>query len=237
MSQKQKDIQFLEAYQKKLIKAYDSFWQLLPCDLIEPPTRREIINQLCDYAKSASIRAENVKSQIRAGHLRKCAELLANPVFRSEHADLVISRNKKVDERRQAEREKVAMLVDEYGEDCYLFLGVIPPDYPLSLQEGRKIHKQIEILAKVIAKMRNPKPVDKSAIPKDAALLTVSQLAKMLQISESEIRKKNNKGLIPAPIPISGNLLWSRTEITDWIAAGGLPRHEWEKLKKQEQEV
>jgi len=231
MSQKQDDIQFLTAFQKKLIKAYDSFWQLMPCDLVEPLTRREIINQLCDYGKSASIRAEKVKNQIRAAHLRKCAELLANPGFRSKHADRIIARREKVEARRLAKFERVARMADDYGFDGSLFRQLIPSDNPLSVQEARKLRKQIETIPKIIAAIE--RPINKSIIPEGAELITISQLSGILQLSESVVREKNNKGLIPKPVSFSGNLMWIKKEIDDWFSAGCPNRQRWELMNER----
>jgi len=125
MTQKQNDIQFLEAYQQYLLNAYEAFWELLPCDLHEPPTRCEIINQLIERAQCTLKIAEKEKCQIRAGHLRKYAGLLNNRIIRSQHADNLIARRDKRDERRQAIREKIAIVVDEHGEDSSLFLDIV----------------------------------------------------------------------------------------------------------------
>lgn len=226
------NISFIDAFRKKLIKAYDAFSQLLPCDLTEPPTRRQIINQLLDRAKGALIMADEDKSTIRADRLRKYARLLNDRVIRSEHANRLIARRNKIEERRQAEREKLAVIVDEYGENGSLFLDLIPPDDPLAVQEGMKIKKQIEILSIVKAKMRNPKPVDRTAIPADCELLTVPQLARMLGWGESVVRQRDKEGLLPAPYRFGGTIQWSRQDLINWIDAGCPSRQQWE-LRKQ----
>lgn len=237
MTQKQKDYQFLEAYQQYLLNAYEAFWDLLPCDLHEPLNKKQIMQQLVDYAKGALMRADKVDSQTRAEHLRKYAALISNPVICSQHADNLIARRDKSDERRQAIREKIAMLVDEHGEDSSLFLDVIPPDDPLSVREGMKIRKQIEILAKVKAKMKNPKPVDRSAIPKDCELLSVQQVAGLLGWGESVVRQRNKRGKLPAPIRIGGTIQWSKNELLDWIAAGCPARQMWERQMQRKRGV
>jgi predicted DNA-binding transcriptional regulator AlpA len=231
MASKQDKIQFLETYQKKLVKAYDTFWQLMPCDLVEPLTKREIIAQLLDYAKGASIRAEKVKNQIRAAHLRKYAELLANPVFCSKHADRIIARREKVEERRLAKVERVARLADDYDFDGSLFRELIPPDDPLSVQEARKLRKQIETIPKIIAAIE--RPINKSIIPEGAELLSVAQVATMLGWGESVVRQRDKDGLLPMPYRFGGTVQWSRKELESWINAGCPNRQQWENQKQR----
>ena len=67
----------------------------------------------------------------------------------------------------------------------------------------------------------SPPPADSGAagdlLP---VLLTVHDLAAMLQISTRSVWRKRSAGAVPAPIPLGGLVRWRRSEIVTWIAAG-----------------
>lgn len=62
-------------------------------------------------------------------------------------------------------------------------------------------------------------------------LLTYRQTAEFLGISENHLIRLNNAGKIPAPIRMGRSIRFSQQELQDWIAAGGPPRVEWDKIR------
>lgn len=57
--------------------------------------------------------------------------------------------------------------------------------------------------------------------------LTVTDLARELQVSEKTVRRLDTEGKIPEPNRIGRQLRWPRQEILDWLAAGTPVRRVW----------
>ncbi len=106
----------------------------------------------------------------------------------------------------------------------------------MSLQELRRLKKQIETIPKVIAILEKPEIVDRSVIPEQAELLSVAQVATMLGWGESVVRQRDKEGLLPIPNRFGGAIQWSRSELQSWIDAGCPKRQQWE-LQKQRKAV
>lgn len=51
-------------------------------------------------------------------------------------------------------------------------------------------------------------------------LLTVKQVASLVQLSSRAIWRLRSKGWIPNPIQVGGAVRWRRTEVEDWIRDG-----------------
>lgn len=51
-------------------------------------------------------------------------------------------------------------------------------------------------------------------------LITVDQVANLLQVSERTVWRMRSGGDIPAPVRVAGNVRWRLGEIKDWINAG-----------------
>jgi len=75
--------------------------------------------------------------------------------------------------------ERVARLADDNGFDGSLFRNLTKNDDPTSLQSIRHLEREIETIPRIIAQIE--KPADHSTIPDDAELLTVPQVARLLQ--------------------------------------------------------
>ncbi len=64
-------------------------------------------------------------------------------------------------------------------------------------------------------------------------MITASDLAQMLQISERQIWRMRDTGRLPSPIELGPkNLRWSRGEILEWIEAACPTRRNWESRKQ-----
>ena len=133
----------------------------------------------------------------------------------------------------EALMERAASLADRYGCDSFVFRQYLTEvaddlrDFPRQL---RSTKKQLSVLSQLIAKMQEPP--DKSAIPKDAELLTVAQTATLINMGESTVRERDRKGLIPRPVKVKGTILWSKRELRNWIDADCPARGEWEMRKE-----
>jgi predicted DNA-binding transcriptional regulator AlpA len=134
------------------------------------------------------------------------------------------------EEQRKAEAEEIARIADKYGFDGSLFQELFPVEDHLSIRQAKRLTKKIETIPRIIAAIE--KPVDKSAIPRDVALLTVSQVATMLGWGESVVRQRNREGLLPEPYRFGGTIQWGRKELESWISAGCPNRQQWEQQKK-----
>jgi predicted DNA-binding transcriptional regulator AlpA len=128
--------------------------------------------------------------------------------------------------------ERVARLADENGFNGNIFRNLLKADdEPVNIEKmQRGIYKQIKIIPKIIAAIE--KPADRSAIPTNAELLTIPQLAGKLQWGESVVRERDKKGLLPMPIRIGGTIQWRKQEIEEWLAAGCPARQKWEQQKQ-----
>jgi excisionase family DNA binding protein len=54
----------------------------------------------------------------------------------------------------------------------------------------------------------------------DALLLTVNQVAKLLQCSVPHIFRLEKRGDLPQAVRLGANVRWPRRQIEEWIAAG-----------------
>jgi predicted DNA-binding transcriptional regulator AlpA len=129
------------------------------------------------------------------------------------------------------EEEQIARIADDYGFDGSLFRREIRDRYPLSAESINRLKEKIEAIPKIIAAIE--KPVDKSAVPKDAELLSVAQVATMLGWGESVVRQRDKEGLLPMPYRFGGTIQWSRKELESWISAGCPNRQQWEQQKQR----
>jgi excisionase family DNA binding protein len=65
----------------------------------------------------------------------------------------------------------------------------------------------------VIASDMSPSPV----VP--PMLLTVDQVAQLLQVSARTVWRMRSGGELPAPIRVLGSVRWRRTEVESWVNA------------------
>ncbi len=130
------------------------------------------------------------------------------------------------------EAERVARLADDNGFDGNLFRCLLKgDDGPVSIPSiSRYLYEQIETIPRIIAAIE--RPADRSAIPPNAELLTIPQVAGLLQCGESVVRERDKKGLLPVPIRIGGTIQWRRKEIEGWIEAGCPARQKWVSIKQ-----
>lgn len=212
----------LKAYLKKSQRFYEVLWDV---DFISTPTTQSIKKELEERADRILAYSENHTNSIV-----KYATMLKDKQIRFNRAKILMTRWQKVEQRRKSDVEEIARIADEFGHDGSIFRELFQVDDPVSIKEAKRLEKKIETILKIIAAIE--RPTDKSAITENAELVSIPQLSRILQIGQSEIRRKNNKGDIPASLPISKNLLWSRKKITDWINAGCPNRQQWE-VKKQ----
>ncbi len=78
---------------------------------------------------------------------------------------------------------------------------------------------------------RRDEPREEKNSP-DPWLLTVSDLAALLQISEREVWRKRASGKLPEPVQLSAkHIRWDREEVRAWIAAGCPTLKFWKALK------
>lgn len=61
----------------------------------------------------------------------------------------------------------------------------------------------------------------------EVELLSASQLAEMLGISERSVWRRDSAGHIPMAVNVGRSKRWRRREIIAWIAAACPPRHKW----------
>jgi len=59
-------------------------------------------------------------------------------------------------------------------------------------------------------------------------LVAARRLAPMLDVGLRTVRSWDAAGKLPAPLRISGKVLWRVDEISDWLAAGAPDRKTWE---------
>ena len=143
----------------------------------------------------------------------------------------IISPTPAGEQQRKAKVEEIARIADKYRFDGSLFRELFPVEDPLSIRQANRLKKQIETIPRIIAKIE--RPVDKSAIPRDVALLTVSQVATMLGWSVSVVRQRDREGLLPEPYRFGGTIQWGREELESWITAGCPNRQQWEQQKQR----
>jgi predicted DNA-binding transcriptional regulator AlpA len=226
MASKKEEIEKLKAFAEKLQKFYEVFYELMPCDIIPPPTIGDIKEELIQKADSILDRPEKHDAR-----MIRYATLLKDKQVRSKRADILMARWQRREEQRKAKAEEIARIADKYGFDGSLFRELFPVEDPLSIRQAERLTKKIETIPRIIASIE--KPVDKSAIPRDVALLTVSQVATILGWSESVVRQKDREGLLPEPYRFGGTIQWGRKELESWISAGCPNRQQWEQRKQR----
>jgi len=136
------------------------------------------------------------------------------------------------------EEERIASIADYNGFDGNLFRSLTRGDNnPVSPRSMRLLREQKETIPKIIAAIN--KPPDKSEILDNCELLTVTQVARILNCSNNEVYANNKSGNLPLPMQFGANtstLRWSKSELLNWITAGCPARQKWE-LQKQEKAV
>lgn len=65
-----------------------------------------------------------------------------------------------------------------------------------------------------------------------ALLLAASALARLLGVSRATIAKLHSSGRLPKPVRLGRRVLWSRTDITAWIAADCPSRDRWDVMRE-----
>lgn len=136
------------------------------------------------------------------------------------------------------ELERVARLADANGLDGSVFRGDLlrPSDpNPLSRHTMQWLRKQIEIVPRIIAKIEQAG--SHVAIPNGAKLLTVPQVAQLLQWGESTVRERDRKGCMPRHIKLGGTIQWNADELNAWVKQGCPQRAEWERNRSKWMEV
>jgi len=63
-------------------------------------------------------------------------------------------------------------------------------------------------------------------------LVRLSDVAKMLNLSQKTCRRNDADGLLPEPVIIGKSKLWRKDELLQWIKAGCPDRQRWEEMKK-----
>ncbi|MDZ4852068.1 MAG: helix-turn-helix domain-containing protein [Pirellulaceae bacterium] len=58
----------------------------------------------------------------------------------------------------------------------------------------------------------------KASIP--CELITATQLADLLSISERTLYRLKSTGRLPSPLTLGGSVRWRLTDVRDWIAKG-----------------
>ncbi len=129
------------------------------------------------------------------------------------------------------EKKKAAKKEDKNGFAGSNIRNLRKSGKDLSFIPKNRQKAKIETIPMIIGGIEEPE--DKSVKPKNAELISIVKLAKILRIEELEVRKINKLGLIPAPIKIGGYSLWIRKEVEDWIKAGCPNRVKWENQKEQ----
>lgn len=236
------DVSFFEAYLRELESSARTIEDLCLSDFITPekilseiPTQVEQERQLRNEAEYLAKDAKKANPPTRANRLAKYAKALADPNVRSKRAECLVLRKKRITERRiknlskpDANAKRAAQLANDNGFDGGIFFKAF--DDPTSLQSKRNLSKQIETIPQIIAAIEKPK--DRSIIPDSAKLLTVPQVAGILNCGESVVRQRDKKGLLPLSVRIEGTILWNRYELSKWIDAGCPPRQKWEQIKQ-----
>lgn len=55
----------------------------------------------------------------------------------------------------------------------------------------------------------------------ESPLLTIAELAKLLDVSQTQVARMRNNGLIPEPVKINRQVVrWRRADIDNWINEG-----------------
>ena len=127
------------------------------------------------------------------------------------------------------EAEHVARLADDYGFDGSLFRNSTVNYHLGSVQHYNHLKRRIETIPKIIAAIE--RPIDNAAIPSDAELLTVPQVAKLLGWAEGTVRQRDREGLLPMPHRFGGTIQWNKAELEKWLEQGCPTRQKWEQIK------
>ncbi len=158
------------------------------------------------------------------------AELQASYATASEltEADFAPRGAKTVPET-STEAERVARLADAHGMDGSLFRYMHSYVFDLDA-DLRNARLQIETIPRIIAAIEQADDAP-HRIPDDAEMLTLRDMATLLNMGESTVRQHDKQGKIPRRLKIGGSIRWDRQEMIDWRAAGSLPREVWERRK------
>lgn len=137
----------------------------------------------------------------------------------------------------EAEEERVARLADDNGFDGSLFRAHLletPRNNPLSREAIRQLAQKIEAIPRIIAKLERSKSAGtEQPLASEAKMLTVRQVAEVLNCGESTVRERDRKGLIPKPVKLGGSLRWDGDELDVWRKHRCPPRAEWERNRER----
>ena len=75
-------------------------------------------------------------------------------------------------------------------------------------------------------------PQPSSSEQREAELLTVRQVAELLNVGRTRIYTMRSCGQIPLSIQLGGSIRWNKRELLDWIQEGCPPVQKWEAIKK-----
>ena len=64
-------------------------------------------------------------------------------------------------------------------------------------------------------------------------LLSASEAADVLRISERHFYKLHASGRVPKPIRFGRAVRWRASELREWLEAGAPPRARWEGMKRK----
>ena len=133
------------------------------------------------------------------------------------------------------EIEQIARLADDFGFEGSLFRNYSPFNFNGDYQmwgrwTSKNIKERIDTIPKIIAAIE--KPPDRSIIPESVELLTVPQVARILNCGESVVRERDKKGLLPLPVRIGGTVQWRKQELWQWLGAECPSRQKWEQIKQ-----
>ena len=68
--------------------------------------------------------------------------------------------------------------------------------------------------------------------PETTLLLTASDLADALSVSERHVWALNSSGRLPRPIRFGRSVRWNVSELQDWLDAGAPERSKWEAMRQ-----
>ena len=130
-----------------------------------------------------------------------------------------------------SDSEFIARIADNYGINGNIYRNTIPYESPISLEARRNTTAQIETIPRIIAAIEQYR--EPTVISADAELLSVGQVALLLDWGECVVRQRDKQGLLPKAIRTGGTIQWSRKEINNWLAASCPARQKWELIKQE----
>lgn len=64
-------------------------------------------------------------------------------------------------------------------------------------------------------------------------LLSVADVARLLNISKGALQKLRRQARVPAPVEMGRRVLWRREELEAWVRTGCPTREAWESRRRQ----